>query len=200
MEENYSYEKRQVLRIIQGDEEAFREAFYQYKDRLFSYCCRFTKSEELAEEIVHDALLKVWTERQRLDPGRSFVGYLYTITRNMALNFLKKSASEAGLREKARIRFIHWHNETEEMLYHADLVQMTNQAVGQLPPQQQRIYRMSRDQQMTHEEIAQRLDISRHTVRNHIIKALQAIKSYLRLHADISFLLLYQLSACLLTY
>ena len=187
MEESHSYEERLVTRIIQGDEEAFRTAFYQYKDRLFSYCYRFTKSEELAEEIVHDALLKMWTERQRLDPERAFIGYLYTITRNLALNFLKKSASEAALQEKVRQRTAIWHNDTEERVYYSDLLQMTNQAIGQLPPQQQRIYRMSRDQQMTHEEIARSLDISRHTVRNHIIKALQAIKHYLRLHADISF-------------
>lgn len=200
MEEGPSYEERLVSRIIQGDEEAFQKtAFYQYKDRLFSYCYRFTKSEEFAEEIVHDALLKVWTDRRHLDPERSFIGYLYTITRNLALNFLKKSASEAALREKVRQGLTHWHNDTEETVFYSDLVQMTNTAIGQLPPQQQRVYRMSRDQQMTHEEIAQRLNISRHTVRNHIIKALRAIKSYLRMHADISFLILYLLSAYIIS-
>ena len=172
--------------------------FYQYKDRLFSYCYRFTKSEELAEEIVHDALLKVWTDRQHLDPQRSFIGYLYTITRNLALNFLKKSASDAALREQVRRGLTHWHNETEESVHYNDLQRLTNRVVRQLPPQQQRVYRMSRDQQMTHEEIARSLDISRHTVRNHIIQALQTIKRYLRLHADVSFLILYLLSACFL--
>ena len=189
MKESPSYEEKLVARIVQGDEEAFRVAFYRYKDPLFSYCYRFTKSEALAEEIVHDALLKVWTNRRHLDPTRSFIGYLYAITRNLALNFLKKSASDAALRERVRQRLAPWHNDTEETVYYTDLVQITNTAIGQLPPQQQRIYRMSRDQQMTHEEIAQRLDISRHTVRNHIIKALQTIKNYLRLYTDISLLI-----------
>ena len=195
MKEEHSYEKKLVSRIRQGDEVAFREAFYQYKDRLFSYCYRFTKSEASAEELVHDALLKVWTNRRHLDPERPFIGYLYTITRNLALNFLKKSASEAALKKSVQQHSLAWHNDTEEAVHYANLEHIAKMAIHQLPDQQQRVYRMSRDQHMTHEEIAQSLNISPHTVRNHIIKALRAIKQYLHLHADISFFLLYLLAA-----
>ena len=191
MKEAPPHNKELVQRIIQGDEIAFQEAFYAYKDQLFSYCYRFTKSEELAEEIVHDALLKVWTGRQTLDPERSFVGYLYTITRNLALNFLKKLASDKVLQERMWQNRTTWHNDTEERVHCHDLEQIARVAIRELPPQQQQVYRMSRDQHLTHEEIAQRLNVSKHTVRNHIIKALQTIKSYLRLHTDISFLIVY---------
>ena len=191
MKEGLPHNKALVQRIIQGDEKAFQEAFYAYKDQLFSYCYRFTKSEELAEEIVHDALLKVWTGRKTLDPERSFIGYLYTITRNLALNFLKKLATDKALQEHVWQNQTTWHNDTEQSVQCADLEQIARMAIRQLPPQQQQVYRMSRDQHLTHEEIAQRLNVSKHTVRNHIIKALQAIKNYLRLHTDISFLVVY---------
>lgn len=194
MEQNDSYEKRLVRKIRHGDEKAFQEAFYQYKDRLFSYCYRFTKSEDLAEEIVHDALLKVWTNRKFLDENRSFISYLYTITRNLALNFLKKSATDEVLKRNVQAYFATWHNETEDAVHYANLEEIANLAISQLPPQQQRIYRMSRDEKMTHEEIAESLNISKHTVRNHIIKSLQSIKQYLQLHADISLFILYSLS------
>ena len=85
MKEGPPHNRELVQRIMQGDGKAFRKAFYAYKNQIFSYCYRFTTLEELAEGIVHDALLKVWTGRQTLNPKRSFIGYLYTITRNLPL-------------------------------------------------------------------------------------------------------------------
>ena len=195
LKEKHSYEQTLVQKIRCGDESAFREAFYAYKDRLFSFCYRFTRSEELAEELVHDALLKVWANRQNLDEQQSFIGYLYTITRNNALNYLKKKAAEETLKKKIQPHLISWHNDTEENLHYANLQQIANLAVDQLPVQQQRIFRMSRDQHMTHEEIAQNLNLSPHTVRNHIIKALHSIKKYLSLHTDISLIISYLLAS-----
>ncbi len=186
-----------VERISRGDERAFQEMFYAYKDQLFSYCCRFTKSEELAEEIIHDALLKVWNDRHRLDPAQSLIGYLYTITRNLSLNFLKKLAAEEALKQRVRSRTPQFHNTTEEAIDCANLKQIVKVAICQLPQQQQRVYRMSRDQHMTHEEIGQRLGISPNTVKNHVIKALRAIKSHLRVHTDISLFVSYLIASAL---
>ncbi|MGB3851295.1 MAG: RNA polymerase sigma-70 factor [Tunicatimonas sp.] len=176
-----------VRRIQQGDERAFQEMFYAYKDRLFSYCYRFTKSEELAEEIIHDALLKVWNDRHRLDLEKPLAGYLYTITRNLSLNFLKKMAAEEALKQRVRYETPQFHNDTEEAINYTNLKQLVKVAICQLPTQQQRVYRMSRDQHLTHEEIGQRLGISPNTVKNHVIRALQTIKAHLRVHTDISF-------------
>lgn len=191
MKQRHLTENELVRKIIRGDQQAFRQAFYQYKDRLFSYCYRFTKSEEVAEEIVHDALLKIWADRHRLDPNRSFISYLYTITRNLSLNFLKKLAAEEALKTQVSHLASGVSNDTVEAVHYASLTYVAEQAVQQLPFQQQQIYRMSRQRAMSHEEIAQHLNISKHTVRNHIIKALQSIKRHLRLHTDITFLLLY---------
>ncbi len=186
-----------IERISQGDKRAFQEMFYAYKDRLFSYCCRFTKSEELAEEIIHDALLKVWDDRHRLDPNQSLIGYLYTITRNLSLNYLKKLAAEEALKQRVRYRTPQFHNDTEAAIDYANLKQLVKVAICQLPRQQQRVYRMSRDQHMTHEEIGQRLGISTNTVKNHVIKALQTIKSHLRVHTDISLFVSYLIASAL---
>ncbi len=186
-----------VKRIQRGDECAFQEMFYAYKDRLFSYCYRFTKSEELAEEIIHDALLKVWDDRHRLDPAQSLIGYLYTITRNLSLNFLKKLAAEEALKQRVRYRTPQFHNDTEEAIDYANLKQLVKLAICRLPLQQQRVYRMSRDQHMTHEEIGQRLGISPNTVKNHVIKALRAIKTQLRVHTDISLFVSYLIASAL---
>lgn len=191
MNDNFTSEKVLVEKIISGDQSAFKEIFYRYKDKLFSYCYRFTKTETIAEEIVHDVFLKIWTEREQINPDLSFSSYLYTITHNHALNFLKKAAADISLRGKLFYYFEQYHRQPEDQLIYNDLVGIVQQAVALLPPRRRLIYEMSREQAMNDEEIANRLSISKQTVKNQMVKALKFIKGYLKSHGEIDICLIY---------
>lgn len=193
MDDNFTIEKELVKRVISGDQAAFKEIFYRYKDKLFSYCFRFTKSESAAEEIVQDVLLKIWIDRERIDPELSFNSYLYTITKNYSLNFLKKAAADVSLREKLFRYFDQYHQEPEDQLIFKDLSNVTKEAISLLPPQRRIIYEMSREQAMNYQEIADRLGISKNTVRNQLVQALKFIRSYLHSHAEIGLYLIFAL-------
>jgi RNA polymerase sigma-70 factor (ECF subfamily) len=193
MSNNFTSEKELVEKIIFGDQAAFKEVFYRYKDKLFSYCFRFTKSEAIAEEIVQDVLLKIWTERKRIDPDLSFNSYLYTITRNHALNFLKKAAHDASLKAQLFHYFDQYHCQPEDQLIYNDLAGIAEQAVALLPPRRRLIYEMSREQAMNYEEIASHLGISKYTVKNQLVKALRSIKNYLNTHTEMDICLIYAL-------
>lgn len=179
MVDNFTTEKELVQRVICGDQYAFKEIFHRYKDKLFSYCFRFTKSEPIAEEIVQDVLLKIWVDRERINPELSFCSYLYTITKNYSLNFLKKAAADAAMKERLCCYFEEFHCEPETQLIYKDIVRIANEAVALLPPQRRRIYEMSRGQAMNYEEIAICLGISKNTVKNQLVQALKAIRQYL---------------------
>lgn len=185
MIESVTPEKILVERVRAGDESAFREIFYRYKDKLLSYCFRFTKSEEIAEEIVHDVLIKIWTTRQQIDPDRSFNAYLYTIAKNYSLNFLKKAATNASLQSGLFHYFENNHCQPEEEIIYLDLSNITEKAIASLPPQRRLIYQMSRKQAMSYEEISIQLGISKFTVKNQMVKALKFIRNYLQIHAEI---------------
>ncbi len=180
-------EKELVERIIEGDEIAFKEIFYRYKNRLFSYCCRFTKSEVQAEEIVQDVLIKIWTNRGQLNPNLSFSSYLYTIIRNHSLNFLKKAASDAALRARLFYYFEHSHCDPEEKLIYNDLSKIAKKAIALLPPRRRQIYEMSRERSMNYEDIADQLGISKNTVKNQLVQARKSIRNYLNTHAEMGF-------------
>jgi RNA polymerase sigma-70 factor (ECF subfamily) len=190
MNNNFTPEKELVERIVSGDQTAFKEIFYRYKDKLFSYCFRFTKSEEVAEEIVQDVLLKIWTDRKRIDPDLSFSSYLYTITRNYSFNFLKKAAANISLQEKLFYYFDHYHSQPEDQLVFNDLTSIVNKAVALLPPQRRLIYKMSREKAMNYDEIAHHLGISKHTVKNQLVQALKFIRSYLNTHTELNLCLI----------
>ncbi len=175
-----------VIRIQEGDEVAFRELFFRYKNKLFNFCLFLTKSREQAEEIVHDVLVKVWTERKQLDPTKSVNNYLYIITKHFAINFLKKAAADKVLLTKV-YENLTWNRYTEEELNDYDqLDKVVKEAIDLLPPKRKLIFDLSRNEGLTHEEIATYLHISKHTVRNHMVEALKFIKGYLNHHSDIT--------------
>lgn len=197
MDTNVTPEKELVEKVIHGDEAAFKVLFYRYKDKLFSYCFRFTKSEAIAEEIVQDVLLKIWTGREQINKELSFNSYLYTITRNYSLNFLKKAAADAALRRKLFYYFDQYNCNPEDDIAYNNLVDIAAKAIDLLPPQRRLIYKMSREQALNHDEIATRLGISKYTVKNQLVQALKTIKNYLSTHTEIDLCLTAALWICL---
>ena len=93
------HQENEVLRgVSQGDEKAFALLFNHYHQRLGLHIYHITKSTELAEEIVHDVFLKIWMNRELLDEIENFQAYLFVISKNAALNCLKKIANEQARR------------------------------------------------------------------------------------------------------
>jgi RNA polymerase sigma-70 factor (ECF subfamily) len=187
------YEEDLLHRIICGDEGAFAQLFDRYKDKLFAYGRKITKSEEVAEEIVQDVFLKIWTNRKKINPELAFDAYLFKITKNLALNFLQQAARDKKHWDRLTNYFqqLPERNSTEDFLVSAEYQRMLTEAVAQLPPRRKLVFSMSRQEGMTHAEIAKALKLSPGTVKIHIIHAVKSIKDYLRIHADITFLLVF---------
>ncbi|SMC57334.1 RNA polymerase sigma factor [Pedobacter nyackensis] len=166
-----------ILALKAGDELAFRKVFDLHFHKLYIFCFRFLKNKQHAEEIVHDALLNVWTNRDRLDEERSILPYLYTITRRLALNALRDIATSQKAMDELWLNIERLSNETEEMVLLNDLRQFTERAVIHLPAQQQLVFRMSRYEELNYDEIAERLNLSRNTVKNHLVAALKTLRT-----------------------
>ncbi|CAN5911035.1 RNA polymerase sigma-70 factor [soil metagenome] len=175
-----------VLRLIAGDEAAFRAIFDRYRDRLFTYCLKFTKSREAAEEIVQDVFMKIWENRLSIDPDLSFNAYLYQITKNLAFNFLKKAAGEISFKQSVLGYLENAHNQSEDDCIYQDYEQLAESAISLLPPKRQMIFQMSRQEGMSHEAIAASLGISKNTVKVQIVKASKTLRAYFRLHTNIA--------------
>ncbi|MBD0255423.1 MAG: RNA polymerase sigma-70 factor [Cytophagales bacterium] len=182
-----------VQQVADGDERAFEQLFLQYKDKLYSFSLRYTRSAFLAEEIVQEAFVKVWHHRRTLDPRQCFGAYLFRLTRNQLLNHLKRIAFEAAYRKQVARQADTSAHSTDNLLLNAEYEQITQRAIGHLPPQRQAIFRMSRLDGLSHEEIAQALHISPHTVKVQINKALKTIRRHLQVYTDLTLLVLWWL-------
>ena len=180
-------EREVVLRLIDGDEEAFCELYAAYKNRLLYFALKFVKSHEFAEDIFQDAFTVVWqTRRFIINPEASFSSYLYTIVRNRILNQLRDMANEDQLKEQILSQAIDSANETNNHILLNDLKEIIARALEQLTPRQREVFKMSRELQMSHKEIAEALGVSVHTVQEHISLSLKVIRSYLTKYSSTS--------------
>lgn len=183
-----SADKILVKGIIAGNESDFRAMYDQYRDKLYTYGLKITKSEEDAEEIVHQVFLKIWTHREKLNPDLSFNALLYKITKNYALNFLEKAARSTAHQEELYYYIEQQQNNLEDEIIYDDYLHLVEKAVDMLPPQRKRVFKMHRTEGMSYKEIAEALQLSKGTVKNHMILSLKFLKKYLYTHTDLTLL------------
>ena len=172
-----SDERSLVLRLIEGEEDAFCELYAANKNRLIYFAMRFLKSREYAEDIFQDAFTIVWQGRRFINPDASFSAYLYTIVRNRILNQLRDLSYQDKLREQILSQAVNYTNETRDEIIANDLRQFISCALQQLTPRQREIFEMSREQQMSHREIAEVLGISVNTVQESISISLKTLRA-----------------------
>jgi RNA polymerase sigma-70 factor (ECF subfamily) len=183
-------EKELFFRISNGDEEAFTQVFYYYEPRIFPFILKMTDSPALAREVVQEVFLTLWLKRETaagIDHPRS---YIFRMAANKTANWLKKESRKVRMEQKAVAGFTEEHNTVEENMEFRELQNIVNQAVEQLPPQQKLIYKLNRQEGLKNDEIAQQLNLSEKTVKNHLTEALRSIKEHLQTSSGTSMALL----------
>lgn len=160
-----------------GSEEAFGTLFHFYRDKLYTYLFRLSQSREAAEDAVHDVFLKIWELREKLGAIDNFNAYIYRMAQNHAFTGFRRMAKETlVLAELQREQDGSAAFEGEDRISRKEVLDFIREAVNKLTPQQKQVFLMSRQQGLRHEEIAGRLHISIHTVKNHMVEALRLLR------------------------
>jgi RNA polymerase sigma-70 factor (family 1) len=165
-----------INRLRAGDKLALTELYNAYWELLFISAYNIVKDKELCEDIIQDVFMNIWHNREKLEINISLKGYLYACVRYQVFNQFRKNKDKIHVEffDDLDKRFQHATPETEMM--HNELVQQINSIIETLPEKCQLVYKLSREEQLSHKEIADRLSISTKTVENHITKALQTIR------------------------
>ena len=168
-------------RLAAGDEEAFNILFERYRSRLYNYLLKVTKSPEISEETIIDIFVKLWIGRELMDRVQNLESFLHKVAYHKAIDFLRVAARHARL-QQSYIDQVTAEPEKlpDELLIDAEFRQMLRKAVYQLPPKRRLIYTLSREQGLTHDQIARTLNLSRNTVKNSIMSATKSINEYLQ--------------------
>ncbi|SHM03829.1 RNA polymerase sigma-70 factor, ECF subfamily [Chitinophaga jiangningensis] len=166
-----------LVRTADGDETAFAQIHQHYWNEVYALALAFLKSPALAEDIIQEVFIKLWLKRTQLTEIQEFTPYLMVMVRNEIISHLRKAAT----RQKQLEQYSNGSLSLQE-LPAASITETTaviNSALASLPPKQQQIFAMSREQGLSHEAIAAQTGLSKKTVANTITIALNAIRTYL---------------------
>jgi RNA polymerase sigma-70 factor (family 1) len=176
------YDESDVLKkLTQGDGLAFKLLYDRYWFGIYKTVKRYTKSSELAEDIVQEIFTTLWNSRGHFLQVINLEFYLVTMAKNLTYKTLRKIAFEQTLQNNL-VRDLQSEEITENTLLDQQYTQLIEQAVGLLPSQQKQIFQLAKVDGLSHKDIAGQLKISHLTVKTHMAKALRFIRHYLQPH------------------
>ncbi len=174
------YDERELVkRLAIGDREAFQELFNRYADTIYAHALHFTKSPELAKDLVQEIFTKIWVKREKLAGVGKLDGYLFIVSRNFIKNELRKKVLTISNQEYLESFFQYDELSIVGKLELKELEGRLAEAVNQMPTQLQMAFRLSRQEGLTHEEIAERMHISKFTSKTYIVRALEILRKYI---------------------
>jgi len=177
-----------VKSLRKGDIFAFNELFYKYSQKVHNFSKQHLKNEEDVKDLVQEIFCKIWDIREKIDEKKSFNAFLFTISLNTIRDYFRKQVKNRKLIDKWLEEAESYSESTLESIELASLEKIVGTAVEQLPPKRQMVFKLSRLEGLSNDEIAKRLKIEKKTVENHLNLALRHLRSLLQ--EDHSFLVI----------
>lgn len=171
----------ELLRRLQcDDQEAFTLLYRRHWEPLFITAAKALRNSQDAKDVVQDVFLSIWRRRKELHLEGALAVYLQTCVRYQAIHYIEKNITRrdylALLTETAAD---HFPPAAEIQLQVKQVQQAILDTISKMPPRMREAYQLSRQEHLSHKEIAAKLGISAETVKKHIQHALQLIKEAL---------------------
>jgi len=169
-----------IQRLINDDQTAFELLFRYYYPGLVVYASRIIGDKDEAEEIVQDFFVRLWRGRKEIRKANTLKNFFFTSVKNRSLNYLKKEKINEKILQKLQ------NLVEKERLYQPDLFveseiqARVKQAFKKLQPRTNQIFKLSRYEGLTNDQIAESLNISKRTVETQISNALKILRGELK--------------------
>ena len=172
---------KELLLLLQKDDRvAFYNLYERYSKRLYCFVIQYIKRDQDAEEIVQDVFIKIWEKRKAIDAFSGFESFLFTIAYNATISLLRKRVTENRYLEYLQsIQQVNKTTESTDELYFTELNDKLKSLLNELTPRQKEIFLLSREEDLSHEQISKKLNISINTVKKHIGNTIIFLKLHL---------------------
>ena len=187
---DFENNKEVVSALKQGGEAAFDAVYRHYFRGLCVFCVQYVGELEEAEEIVQDTMMWLWENRTTLLEELNFKTLLFTIVKNKALNRLSHIEVKRKVLQEIAGKYEE-DFENPDFYLGNELFRLYREAVEKLPPDFREAYELTRNQQLTHREIAQRLHVSPQTVNYRVGQALKLLRVALKDYLPLALLYIY---------
>src|SRR5690625_3281474 len=166
-----------IQRIKEADQAALEVLFERYYYALCDFAFQYVRSFDLTEEIVSDVFLNIWKRRERLNITSSFKAYIFRAVRNQSINYLKKENRDFDSLDLLENEASEEYQPDEEPIF-CELENRIEVLLNTLPPRRKLIFKLSRIEGFTYQEIADILSISIHTGQNQMVQAVKTLATY----------------------
>jgi RNA polymerase sigma-70 factor, Bacteroides expansion family 1 len=165
--------------LKEGDMSSFARLYEKYSGKVYNFVMKISHGDcYLAEEMVQNVFVKIWTVRETVDTNKSFPSFLCTIAKNMVVNAYLHKMQEATYQNKIKERVdFSLDYTTDKDVDYQFLENYIDSLIEKLPPARRKIFILSRKEFMSNKEIAKRLCLSENTVESQLTKAISFIKS-----------------------
>ncbi len=177
-----------LLKIIEGNYQAYRALFYKYYDSLFTTLHYRTQDKDLADELAQQTFIRIWLNRKTLKPRKSFPAYINTVSSNMLKDHFRRQKVRSDYAANLPDADTPLVEDPQQVLAGKELQQAIRAIVShKLAPKCRHIFILSRVEGISNDDIATQLHISKKTVENQLYSALKILRRYLEKDFNISF-------------
>ncbi|PSL46699.1 RNA polymerase sigma-70 factor (ECF subfamily) [Chitinophaga niastensis] len=177
-------EKNLLQLISEGDRPSYAILYTHYYPLLYRFIYFICQSQEDTEEIIQEVLLKIWEKRAVLITIASFEDYLFRMAKNKLVDMTRRQATKLKMVQQVARQLPEADDRTEKDLIYSLYYKTAITAIEQLPARKKAIFLMSAQEEMTLDEIARALNISRSAVKKQLYAAIRFIKEQLKDHAE----------------
>lgn len=178
-----------ILLMKKHNEAAFREIYERYSGLLYVSALKKLKNEDEAKDVVQEVFIALWDKRADLNVYSSFSSYLFKAVHNRALNIFVHQKYKDDYASSFQHYLDYESPQADESLRKKELAALIEREIAALPEKMREVFRLSRNEQLSHKEIAEKLGISELTVKTQVKKALRTLRLKLGLVIYLAFLL-----------
>jgi RNA polymerase sigma-70 factor (family 1) len=171
-----------------GDPAAFTEIYDRYGRVLYVYAMNMVRDDAEAEDLVQEIFLSLWDHSERRDIKGTLSSYLYSAVRYKFLNLVSRRKVRSDYAESFQKVLDTGVQSTDDYINEKQLMSLIEQEVARLPDKMREVFELSRNAGLTHQQIAEELNISEKTVKSHIHHALKIFRSQFSAAAILLFL------------
>lgn len=166
-----------LARIAANDQKAFGQLYDIFYPELTRHVLNKIKSQETAEDILHDLFLSLWKNRANILTIESIPAYLYSAVRYLIIaEYRKSKLRELHSGDIQDLDIIQEEVSLEDRLYYRYILDELQKEIENLPEKCKQVFKLSREHFMSIKEIAAEMDISESTVKKHIHKAISHLR------------------------
>lgn len=189
-----NYKKLSDIELIQllqvSDHGAYTEIYNRYFPLLFVHAVKKIRDEDQAKDILHELFTKLWIRRETKLTNENFAGYLYTLLRNRILDFLGHQHVETKyIIHIKNTSSLNSSTRTDALVREKEMNAYINKEIDALPKKMREIFILSRKEELSYKEIAEKLNTSENNVSKQVNNGLRILKGKLGIFSCFCFLI-----------